>query len=87
MLMHRAAIADHHEAQPDRDPDDESIVREGCIDWVVIHLGDGPHVIPIDDLRPHHETDCWCGAVQDDGVTIHKALDQREQFQAGALPQ
>jgi hypothetical protein len=87
MLIHRPASADHHMAQADRDPEDEQIVREGRIDWAVVHLGDGPHVVPLDDLRLHEEAGCWCRPTEDEGITIHNAMDQREQFQAGAPPQ
>lgn len=87
MLIHRSASADHHMAQADRDPEDECIVREGSIDWAVVHLGDGPHVIPLDDLRPHEEVGCWCRPTEDDGVTIHHAMDGRESHQEGRLPQ
>ena len=40
------------------------------------------HVIPMDDLRPHHtSSDCWCAPTRDDdepSVWIHHSLDGRE---------
>ena len=87
MLRHRATSADHHMAQADRDPEDECIVREGSIAWAVVHLGNGPHVIPIDDLRIHRDRDCWCQPVEDEGIIVHNALDRREGYQSGGFPQ
>jgi hypothetical protein len=39
---------------------------------------DGTHVYPVNDLREHSVTDCWCGLVDDDGIVVHNSLDGRE---------
>jgi len=44
------------------------------------------HVYPIDDLREHvvdlAEGECWCKpAVDEHGIVIHNALDQRERYE------
>jgi hypothetical protein len=44
---------------------------------------DGNHVYPVDDLREHAVTDCWCGPVDDDGIVIHNSLDGREMYERG----
>lgn len=44
------------------------------------------HILPVDDLRDHEETECWCGAapdVEDPTVIVHNALDGREAFETG----
>ncbi len=44
------------------------------------------HVIPIDDLREHDPSDCWCDPiVNEDGVVVHNALDRRELYERGEL--
>jgi len=43
----------------------------------------GNHVYPINDLRTHSLPDCWCRPVDDDGVMVHKSLDQREGYENG----
>lgn len=49
-------------------------------------LGD-IHVMPVDDLRDHEETEhCWCGPRRDDEepqVVIHNAFDGREDYENG----
>ena len=49
-------------------------------------LGD-IHVIPLNDLREHEETEhCWCKPLRDDEeqrVVIHNALDGREWYENG----
>jgi hypothetical protein len=44
---------------------------------------DGNHVYPVDDLREHVVTDCWCGPVDDDGIVVHNSLDGREMYERG----
>ena len=44
---------------------------------------DGNHVYPVDDLREHVVTDCWCGPVEDDGIVVHNCLDGREMYERG----
>lgn len=41
------------------------------------------HVIPVDDLRVHHESeDCWCKPVVNvDGIVVHNAADGREMLE------
>src|SRR3984957_19942660 len=41
------------------------------------------HVMPVNDLREHSLTDCWCDPYDDDGITVHKSLDGRELYQSG----
>jgi len=42
------------------------------------------HVIPLDDLRTHHETpNCWCTPSLDDHVYVHSSLDRRELYERG----
>lgn len=38
------------------------------------------HVIPINDLRIHHQSkECWCHPVIDEGgIVVHNAADGRE---------
>ncbi len=44
---------------------------------------DGNHVVPVDDLREHSVTRCWCRPVDDDGVVVHNSLDGRELYERG----
>ena len=44
---------------------------------------DGNHVVPVDDLREHSVTDCWCCPTDDDGIMVHNSLDGREQYERG----
>ncbi len=44
---------------------------------------DGNHVYPVDALREHVVTDCWCGPVDDDGIVVHNSLDGREMYERG----
>lgn len=46
---------------------------------------DGNHVIPLDDLRPHSLTDCWCQPFDDEGVIVHNSMDQRERYERGEV--
>ena len=39
---------------------------------------DGTHVYPVNDLREHSITDCWCSPIDDDGIVVHNSLDGRE---------
>jgi hypothetical protein len=42
------------------------------------------HVVPLDDLRPHVESDiCWCNPTDDDGLWVHHSLDRREEYERG----
>ena len=47
------------------------------------------HVVPVNDLREHDTsgTPCWCDAIEDDGVVIHNAMDERETYEEGRKPQ
>jgi hypothetical protein len=47
--------------------------------WRVV----GTQVIPNNDLREHSLKNCWCRPEDDDGVTIHHSLDQRELYEYG----
>jgi len=42
-----------------------------------------PAVIPMSDLKEHNDGECWCRPVDDDGVMMHNALDEREAFEHG----
>ena len=42
---------------------------------------DTPHVVPIDDLRGHEPTECWCGPTFDEDVWVHHAMDKREEYE------
>lgn len=43
-----------------------------------------PHVMPINDLREHVESnDCWCSPTEDDGVMVHHSMDRREEYERG----
>jgi hypothetical protein len=57
--------------------------------WVNVQLSTGEiHVLPVDDLRDHEQTDCWCNPARDgdcDEVVIHNAADQRERYETGEL--
>jgi hypothetical protein len=44
---------------------------------------DGTHLYPVNDLREHSVTDCWCGPVDDDGIVVHNSLDGREMYERG----
>ena len=47
--------------------------------WKVV----GIQVVPVDDLREHSLTECWCKPHDDEGVTVHHSLDGRELFHSG----
>lgn len=47
--------------------------------WKVV----GTHVMPVNDLREHTMTACWCHPTDDDGVILHNSLDQRELYEYG----
>lgn len=56
--------------------------------WLVANLGTEVHVIPLLDLRDHEESAvCWCHPTdpENDGVWVHKSLDQREKYETGDL--
>jgi hypothetical protein len=44
---------------------------------------DGNHVVPVDDLREHSVTGCWCRPTDDDGILVHNSLDGREHYERG----
>jgi hypothetical protein len=44
---------------------------------------DGNHVVPVDDLREHSVSGCWCRPTDDDGLTVHNSLDGREFYERG----
>jgi hypothetical protein len=48
-------------------------------EWKVV----GNHVCPVNDLREHLLTDCWCSPMDDDGIIVHNSLDQRELYERG----
>lgn len=41
------------------------------------------HVIPVNDLREHCLTDCWCRPGDDEGIVVHNSMDGRERFERG----
>jgi hypothetical protein len=43
----------------------------------------GKHILPLNDLRPHTLSDCWCQPADDDGVIVHNSMDQRERYERG----
>lgn len=46
------------------------------------------HIIPINDLREHEATpECWCCPTEDeeDGLVVHHAMDNREEYETGSL--
>lgn len=47
--------------------------------WKVV----GIQVIPVDDLREHSLTGCWCEPRDDEGVVVHHSLDRRELYEDG----
>lgn len=53
--------------------------------WIGELLDNGErHVWPSRDLKPHETSkECWCRPFDDDGVTVHNAMDQREQYERG----
>lgn len=55
--------------------------------WWSDYMGfvDMQHIYPINDLREHVTSGkpCWCNPTVDDGVTIHNAMDGREQWETG----
>ena len=42
-----------------------------------------PHVFPLSDYRPHVAIDCWCQPTDQDGILVHHAMDEREQYEEG----
>lgn len=54
--------------------------------WLATETDDIPHVIPINDLRPHDIDDCWCNPWEDDGVMVHNSADRREEYENGRKP-
>jgi len=44
---------------------------------------DGTYVYPVNYLREHAVTDCWCSPVDDDGIVVHNSLDGREMYERG----
>jgi len=55
--------------------------------WLAILTESGErHAIPIDDLRPHDETEaCWCAPFADREVIVHNSMDLREKYERGEL--
>jgi hypothetical protein len=47
--------------------------------WNVV----GNHVYPVNDLRKHLVTNCWCNPGDDEGIAVHNSLDGREQYERG----
>jgi hypothetical protein len=53
--------------------------------WGVLGTAEERHVIPLDDLRDHHQAlACWCRPRVDDGVIVHNSMDLREEYETGA---
>jgi hypothetical protein len=55
----------------------------GKIDPTKAWKADRNHVYPINDLREHSLSDCWCRPTDDDGVIVHNSLDGRELYERG----
>lgn len=58
--------------------------------WATLHLSTGDiHVVPLDDLRDHESTECWCHPAheEEDGtpIVVHRAMDERERYERGEL--
>jgi hypothetical protein len=47
--------------------------------WKIV----GIQVIPVDDLREHSLTECWCEPHEDEGIIVHHSLDGRELYEDG----
>ena len=44
----------------------------------------GSHVLPINDLRDHFDSEeCWCKPTYDDGAIVHHSADRREFYERG----
>lgn len=47
-------------------------------------MSDVMHVLPINDLKEHEESEsCWCNPEYDEGVIIHNSMDRREEYETG----
>ena len=55
----------------------DKTVLEGKPVWKV----EENHVYPVNDLREHTVTECWCHPVDDDGIMVHNSLDGREMYE------
>lgn len=55
--------------------------------WEAFAIDDDlPHVVPMNDLRPHDlERSCWCKPFDGGGVLVHNSLDGREHYERGEL--
>lgn len=55
--------------------------------WKNIIIGDQVHVLPMDDLKEHQESEnCWCNPRRDEEelkLIIHNSVDQREKYETG----
>lgn len=57
--------------------------------WVVVEVGDesgvvqSVHVLPIEDMREHELSECWCNPRDDDSVIVHNSHDGRELYEDG----
>ena len=47
--------------------------------WKVV----GNHIYPVNDLREHSVSDCWCDPFDDEGIIVHNSLDRRELYERG----
>lgn len=56
-----------------------STSRTHALTWKV----ENNHVYPVNDLREHSITRCWCSPFEDDGVIVHNSLDRRELYERG----
>lgn len=53
--------------------------------WIHLPFGKHVHVLPLNDTKEHEVggDTCWCDPEVDDGVMIHNAADEREDFERG----
>lgn len=55
--------------------------------WFAIQGMDGSvDIVPAGDLRDHEEgMGCWCFPCDDEGMTVHNSLDEREKIEPDYL--
>lgn len=55
--------------------------------WLMEPRDDGYiHVLPIEDLRPHSDLDCWCKPTSHHmrpDIIVHHSMDRREEYERG----
>jgi hypothetical protein len=64
-------------------PGHKEKAMHGSADHKMAWKIDGNHVLPVDDLREHSVTLCWCRPLDYDGVVVHNSLDGREHYEHG----